>query len=184
MADASITTASDNDTDRPTSAELVGRIQRGDRGAFEALYKLHAGRLFPMLWRLSAGNQALAEDWLQEAFIQAWRRIHQLRHADRFTGWLKRLTLNIALADKRANRLRFSEPEPAEQPGPVPPWPAADLDLERAVAALPTRARQVLVLFCLEGLTHAEIAAVMNVDIGTSKAQLHRARQLLKETLS
>lgn len=172
------------ESDCPTGAELVGRIQRGDRRAFQAIYDRHAGRLYPMLWRLSAGDQALAEDWLQESFLLAWRRIAQLRHAERLGGWLRRLALNVALTDKRAGRLLFSDEEPTDQRGPMPPWPGADLDLEHAIASLPTRARQILILFCLEGLTHAEIATLMGIDGGTSKAQLHRARQLLKERLA
>lgn len=169
---------------QPSDEELVQRACGGCQQAFGDLYQRHAGRLMPMLWRLSGGRLALAQDWLQDGFLQAWRKLDRLNDPPRFGAWLKRLTINLALSDRRRLELVTESAELQAQKAPEPPWPAADLDLERAVAALPARAREVLVLFCLEGLTHGEIAEAMDIDPGTSKAQLHRARQLLKETLS
>jgi RNA polymerase sigma-70 factor (ECF subfamily) len=163
-------------------APLVDAAQSGDTEAFAALYRRHAGALMPMLWRLAGGDRPLAEDWLQDAFVQAWRKLDQLRDRAAFAGWLRRLAANVALADRRRGRLATVDAE-VEPGAPEPPWPAADLDLERAIAALPDRARQVLVLFHLSDLGHAEIAELLGVDIGTSKAQLHRARKLIKEAL-
>lgn len=166
----------------PTDAELVGVATAGDRDAFAQLYQRHGGRLLPTLWRLS-GDRARAEDLLQDAFVQAWIKLDQLREPAAFGGWLKRLAVNLALADKR--RLKpVDAAEIPEQAAAQPPWPAADMDLERAIARLPERARQVLVLFHVEGLAHEEIAALMKIEQGTSKAQLHRARNLLKEMLA
>jgi len=161
----------------------VAAARRGDRRAFEALYRRHAPSLMPMLWRMAGGDRGLAEDWLQEAFVLAWRRLGQLREPAAFGGWLKRLAVNVALSDKRRGRLTTVASH-ADPSAPEPPWPAADLDLERAIAALPERARQVLVLFHLSDLGHAEIGELMGIDPGTSKAQLHRARKLLKEALA
>jgi len=166
-------------------ATLVVAARAGDRLAFAELYRRHAGWLLPVLWRLAAGDRGLAEDWLQDAFVQAWRCMDQLRDGDAFGGWLKRMAINVALSDRRRGRLATVDAASLADPAaPEPPWPAADLDLERAIAGLPERARQVLVLFHLSGLPHAEIAALMDIDIGTSKAQLHRARALLKEQLA
>jgi RNA polymerase sigma-70 factor (ECF subfamily) len=162
--------------------ELVTAAQRGDTAAFEQLYRRHAGRLMPVLWRLAGGDRALAEDWLQDAFVHAWHKLGQLRDAAAFGGWLRTLAVNISLAEKRRGRLATVDVD-VDPGGPQPPWPAADLDLERAIAALPERARQVLVLFHLSNMGHAEIAESMGIDPGTSKAQLHRARALLKEKL-
>lgn len=161
---------------------LVAAAQSGDRQAFAELYRRHAGALMPMLWRLAGGDRPLAEDWLQDAFIRAWGKLDQVRDRAAFGGWLRRLAANIALADRRRGRLATVDTE-VEAGAPEPPWPAADLDLERAIAALPDRARQVLVLFHLSDLGHAEIAEALGVDVGTSKAQLHRARKLIKEAL-
>jgi RNA polymerase sigma-70 factor (ECF subfamily) len=170
------------DDESTDTAPLVGAAQAGDNHAFATLYRQQAGALMPMLWRLAGGDRGLAEDWLQEAFVQAWRKLGQLRDPAAFAGWLRRLAVNVALADRRRGRLATVDLE-VEPGAPEPPWPAADLDLERAIAALPDRARQVLVLFHLSDLGHAEIAELLGVDVGTSKAQLHRARQLIKEKL-
>lgn len=164
-------------------ADLVIAAAGGDRTAFAALYRRHAGWLLPTLWRLAGGDRERAEDLVQEAFIQAWRKLGQVRDPAAFGGWLKRLAVNLALADRR--RLRPVETEAGfEAAAPEPPWPGSDLDLERAIARLPERARQVLVLYHLEGLGHGEIAELMEIEEGTSKAQLHRARGLLKEMLA
>lgn len=173
--------ASDPD-DEPDEA-LVLAARGGDRRAFERLYRRHAPKLMPMLWRLAGGDRSLAEDWLQEAFVQAWRKLGQLREPGAFGGWLKRLAVNTGLSEQRRGRLRTVDVE-ADASAPEPPWPAADLDLERAIAALPERARQVVVLFHLSDLGHAEIAELMGIEPGTSKAQLHRARRMLKEALA
>jgi RNA polymerase sigma-70 factor (ECF subfamily) len=137
-----------------------------------------------MLWRLSGGDTGRAEDWLQDSFHRAWQTIGSLKAPERFGAWLKRLALNTALADRRRPSLQLVDGSKHPIHEIEPPWPASDLDLERAVASLPDRAREVLVLFCMEGFSHAEIADRMQTDIGTSKAQLHRARQLLQERLS
>ena len=168
----------------PSDAELVRAVLEERSGAFETLYRRHVGSLWPLLWRLAGGDTARAEDWLQETFVLAWHKLGQLRDGQALASWLKRMALNLALADKR--RLNPVE-HGVELPdiGDVePPWPAADADLEKAIARLPERARQVLVLFHIEGAGHQEIAALMNIEVGTSKAQLHRARSLLKEMLS
>lgn len=167
-----------------SDSELVMAALNGERDAFAGLYQRHAGWMRPLLWRLSGGDQGLAEDLLQDSFVQAWQRLEQLREPERFGGWLKQLAINLALTDRRRLKIAGTADGLAEMPDVEPPWPATDLDLERAIAKLPTRARDVLVLFCLEGFSHQEIAATLNVEVGTSKAQLHRARELLKDTLS
>ena len=164
-------------------AERVKAARRGDQQAFADLYQAHAGRLMTVLWRLAGGDRALAEDWLQDAFVQAWNKLDQLRDPAAFGGWLKRLAINLALGEKRRGRLHSVDAD-VDASAPEPPWPAADLDLERAIARLPERSRQVLVLFHLSDLGHAEIAEIMGIEPGTSKAQLHRARNLLKEMLA
>lgn len=174
--------SSPSQTDAQAEASRVVAAASGDRTAFAALYRRHAGRLLSMLWRLTGGDRERAEDLLQDAFVQAWNKLDQLRDAQAFAAWIKRLAVNLALADRR--RMKIAQGEPTAEPAAAePPWPAADLDLERAIARLPERARQVLVLFHLEGLGHARIAELMAIGEGTSKAQLHRARKLLKEML-
>jgi RNA polymerase sigma factor (sigma-70 family) len=167
-----------------SDSDLVMAALNGERDAFAGLYQRHAGWMRPLLWRLTGGDQGLADDLLQDSFVQAWQKLEQLREPERFGGWLKQLAINLALSDRRRLKVVGTADGLAELPDIEPPWPATDLDLERAIAKLPTRARDVLVLFCLEGFSHQEIAATLRVEVGTSKAQLHRARELLKDTLS
>ncbi len=162
---------------------LVRTALGGDKEAFEALYRAFGPRLMASAWRLAGGNRALAEDWVQDAFVQAWNKGASLREPGAFGGWIRRLLINIALMDMRRSRLVDMEPE-QESAGVEPPWPCLDRDLEQAIAALPDRARMVLVLFHLEDFSHEEIARRLGVTTGTSKAQLHRARKLIKERLS
>jgi RNA polymerase sigma factor (sigma-70 family) len=168
------------DSDR----DLVIAAQSGDRAAYAGLYRRHAGWMRPLLWRLAGGDDGLAEDLLQDSFVQAWQKLEQLREPERFGGWLKQMAINLALADRRRLKVVGTDQALEHLADVEPPWPATDLDLERAIAKLPTRARDVLVLFCLEGFSHQEIALTLGVEVGTSKGQLHRARQLLKESLS
>ena len=166
--------------------DLIGRAQRGDREAFEALYCAHVGRVYALCLRLTA-DVAQAEERTQDAFVRAWERLGTFRGESAFSSWLYRLTVNEVLLGRRAERRReqrlvtTDDPEAFEQP--VDRQTGTSLDLERAVAALPQGAREVFVLHDVEGYRHEEIARLTGVAIGTSKAQLFRARRLLREAL-
>ena len=170
----------------PEDADLVRRSAAGDTRAFEMLYRRHAGRVHGAVWRLSGMNAARAEELTQEAFVRAWQKLGSFRFESAFTTWLHRLAVNVALMD-----LRSRDPEDnvddevfASIGDPAQPHCAGErADLERAVAALPPRARAVLVLHDIEGWKHEEIAGELKMAVGTSKAQLHRARQLLRKRL-
>lgn len=160
----------------------------GDVRAFENLYRRHAGRLNAVLWRLAGGVEARAEDWLQEAFVQAWQQLPGFRFESRFGTWLHRLAVNTALMQLRALAARpegriDAGADDAVLAGEVEEHPDLCHDLERAVAALPPRARAVLVLHDIEGWQHQEIGVALGIAVGTSKAQLHRARGLLRTFL-
>jgi len=170
-------------------SDLVQRTRNGDRAAFEQLYRRHRNRIYGLLWRLAGGDTALAEDLLQEAFVRAWQKIDSFRGESRFATWLHRLSANVALSDRRL-RLRqvgreIALDDAAERTvsGDRDVRAAQQMDLERAIASLPERARAVLVLFDIEGYSHAEIAELTGMAIGSSKAQLHRARKLVREDL-
>ena len=168
---------------------LVERAGAGDRAAFEALYRRHRDRVYGLLWRLAGGDAATAEDLLQEAFVRAWQKLDTFRGESRFGTWLHRLSANVALSDRRLRIRRVGREVALE--GAVERTAAGDsdvrapwqLDLERAIAALPERARTVLVLYDIEGYSHAEISELTGMAIGSSKAQLHRARMLVREGL-
>jgi RNA polymerase sigma-70 factor (ECF subfamily) len=170
-------------------AVLVERARAGDTTAFERLYRDNAGRVNALCWRLCGGDRALAEDMVQEAFIRAWNKLHLFKGEARFGTWLHRLTVNLVLSDRRIRVKRVKTEQPIEehpevQDGSVrDPDAGVERDLEAAIASLPERARTVLVLYDIEGYKHAEIAAMTGMAEGSSKAQLHRARKLVRETL-
>lgn len=165
---------------------LVRRARQGEVGAFEGLYRLHVGRVFALCRRMT-GDPALAEDLTQEAFVRAWRNLTSFRGESAFSTWLHRLTVNVVLGHLRGHGGRrdgLGAEEWDEVDLSTPPHSGEAIDLERAIARLPLRARTVFVLHDVEGFRHDEIAALAGMAVGTSKAQLSRARRLLKEALS
>jgi len=165
---------------------LVRRACQGEVGAFEGLYRLHVGRVHALCRRMT-GDPALAEDLTQEAFVRAWRNLASFRGSSAFSTWLHRLTVNVVLGHLRGRggRREGLEVEGWDEAAPcTAPHTGEAVDLERAISRLPLRARTVFVLHDVEGFRHEEIAALAGMAVGTSKAQLHRARRLLREALS
>ena len=173
---------------RRDEAPLIRRARDGDMAAFEQLYRDHVGRVFALCLRL-AGDASLAEELAQEAFVRAWQKLGSFRGESAFSSWLYALTVNTALSERRSRRRRTSrvmatdDLSAFDRPG-RPPGPERGFDLERAMATLPPGARAVLVLHDVEGYKHHEIAEMTGIATGTSKAQLHRARRLLREALT
>lgn len=175
----------------PTREEdhaLVRAAGVGDVRAFEQLYRKHSRRVYAVLWRL-CGHEARAEDLVQEAFVRAWQALPAFRFESAFSTWLHRLSVNTALMELRSRSgAEALETDDAELAFHGTGDSAGDrtalgLDLERAIATLPPRARAVLVLYDIEGWKHEEIAAELGMAVGSSKAQLHRARGLLRARL-
>jgi RNA polymerase sigma factor (sigma-70 family) len=170
-------------------AALVESARKGDHAAFEELYRRHRNRIYALMWRLCGGHAALAEDMLQEAFIRAWTKLGSFRGESRFGTWLHRLSANVALSDRRSQKRRMSRETSLEEPlervaiGARDVYAGQRMDLEEAISKLPERARTVLILYDIEGYTHAEIAGIAGMAVGSSKAQLHRARKLVRENL-
>lgn len=167
----------------------VRAAARGDARAFERLYRRHIGKVYGLCWRLCDGDAAKADQAAQDAFVRAWEKLDSFRGEAAFGTWLHRLTVNVVLGEHRLLKRWTSFEEAVESGVPEPCHsPTASLgdrvDVERALARLPKGARAVLVLHDLEGWQHDEIAAATGIAIGTSKAQLHRARKLMKEWLS
>ena len=168
---------------------LVAAAARGEVAAFEALYRRHAGRVHGVIARLVGSQGARADDLTQDAFVRAWQALPAFRFESAFSTWLHRLAVNTALMDLRSRRSRpqddgdedaFDVLGTTDSAGHTT---ALSVDLERAVASLPPRARAVLVLYDVEGWQHEEIAAQLGMAVGSSKAQLHRARNLLRARL-
>lgn len=166
------------------------RASHGERSAFELLYRRHRDRVYGVLWRLAGGDHALAEDLLQEAFVRAWQKLDGFRGDALFATWMHRLAVNVALSDRRTRLRKAAREMPMDESvertarGDRDVRAGQQMDLERAIARLPQRARTVLVLYDIEGYSHAEIAEATGMAVGSSKAQLHRARQLVQEDLN
>ena len=166
-------------------ATLARRAAAADVSAFEALYRRHHRRVHGVIVRLVGQAGARAEDLTQEAFVRAWQALPAFRFESAVSTWLHRLAVNTALMELRARRSRpqADDDEDALDTLSMPDTAGRAVlgrDLERAVATLPPRARAVLVLHDVEGWKHEEIAAELGMAVGSSKAQLHRARGLLR----
>ncbi|MDH3902044.1 MAG: sigma-70 family RNA polymerase sigma factor [Xanthomonadales bacterium] len=172
-----------------TEKRWVDKAQAGDRLAFEKLYRGHCDRIFGLCWRMCGGDNALAEDMVQEAFVRAWNKLHLFKGESKFGTWLHRLAVNVVLSDRRIRVKRvqreqeFSEDIERVQVGDRDVFAGLRKDLEAAISGLPERARTVLVLYDIEGYKHDEIAKMTGMAVGSSKAQLHRARKLVREVL-
>jgi RNA polymerase sigma-70 factor (ECF subfamily) len=169
---------------------LVRRARGGDAGAFEALYRREAGRVFALALRLT-GDRVRATELTQDVFVRAWERLGAFRGDGAIAPWLRRIAVTTLLAGARADRRRAARVALAEDLGDAPDAMAAPprhdveagIDLERAIAALPPGARAVFVLHDVEGYQHDEIARMTGTAAGTCRAHLHRARRLLMEAL-
>ena len=172
---------------RTRERDLVRAAQAGDVAAFEKLYEENVRRVYALCYRL-AGNPHEAEELTQEAFIRAWQKLPGFRGDSAFSSWLHPLAVNVAYSRRRSDKRRESRVTTTDDltpfdPGHVDAQPAVGVDLERALAGLPNGARTVFVLHDVEGYKHEEIASLTGIATGTSKAQLHRARRLLREAL-
>jgi RNA polymerase sigma-70 factor (ECF subfamily) len=178
--------------ERRDELALIERCRRGELGAFEELYRAHAGRLYNLALRL-LGNSADAEDLLQEIFLAAHRKLDTFRGESAVGTWLYRLATNLCLdyLRSRAGRSRQVTDWIEDE------WEVFDtassrlaeqtvtkMDLERGLARLPAGCRAAFVLHDVEGLEHKEIAEILGVAEGTSKSQVHKARLKLRALLA
>jgi RNA polymerase sigma factor (sigma-70 family) len=166
----------------------ASRAAAGDFRAFERLYRAHVGRVHALARRMLSPDEAA--EATQDAFVRAWQKIGQFRGDAAFGTWLHRLAVNVFLARRQTLRLERSrhvddetvlEAVPARTAGAASS--DARVDVEAAIANLPPGARMVFVLHDVEGYRHEEIAGFLGVTTGTTKAQLHRARMILRGCL-
>lgn len=170
-----------------TPVELVKRAQEGDALAFEGVYRANSGRIYALCLRMSSDAQH-AEELTQDVFVRAWQKLHLFRGDSQFSTWLHRLAVNVVLQDRRSRGRRRSREVSSgdlEVYGAqaVSAMPGTRVDLERAIAGLPKGAKTVLVLRDVQGYKYNEIAEITGVSLGTVKAQIHRARALVREAL-
>lgn len=166
-------------------SDAVERAQAGDARAFESLYHDNVGRIHALCLRMS-GDPSRAAELTQDVFVHAWKKLGQFRGDAQFSTWLRRVAVNFVLNALKADKRRRMRVEPTddleafdrgERMAPI----ETRIELENAVAELPPGARSVFVLHDIEGYRHKDIADMLGVAEGTVKAQLHRARRLLRE---
>lgn len=181
-------------------ADLVARLQAGDQSAYAQLVEEHAGKVYRLALRLM-GNEADAEDVLQETFLSAFKSIDRFEARSSLSTWLYRIASNAALM-----RLRRKEPEQVSVDEPVERddgeliprqlfdfccLPEEDLlreearaEMQKAVDELPPSLRSVFILRDIEGLSTEETAEALDLSISAVKSRLMRARLKLRERLS
>jgi RNA polymerase sigma-70 factor, ECF subfamily len=172
---------------------LVRRFLEGDPAAFDTLIKRHETRIYNVCLRI-LGNREDARDAAQDAFLTALRKLDQFRGDAAFTTWMHRVTVNacydslrkrkrqpmlrIATDDEHQLEPELGDPEPDHAEGV-----AGEIDITRALAAIPEGFRVVLVLADVQDLPYEEIARVLEVPLGTVKSRVHRGRVALARAM-
>jgi RNA polymerase sigma-70 factor (ECF subfamily) len=163
----------------------VAQAAAGDVRAFELLYRTHLPRVHSLVRRMAGGRDA--DELTQDVFVRVWQKLATFRGDSAFTTWLHRLTVNVVIERFRTEATRRQRLRDGEDIFEVLPAPARSgdfsLDFESAIVKLTDGAREIFVLHDIEGYKHAEIAALLGISAGTSKAQLHRARMILRKHL-
>lgn len=163
----------------------VARAAAGDARAFEALYRAHLPRVHSLVRRMTAGRDA--DELTQDVFVRLWQKLGTFRGDSSFSTWLHRLAVNVVIERFRSDQTRRARLYDGEDIFEVLPGPAQTrdigMDFEAALEKLPDGARQIFVLHDVEGYKHHEIATMLEISAGTSKAQLHRARMMLRRHL-
>jgi RNA polymerase sigma-70 factor, ECF subfamily len=171
------------DVDDIDEIALAG-ARRGDSRAFERLYRAYVGRVYGLCLRMTA-NRAMAEDCTQETFINAWKGLKDFESRSALGTWLHRIAVNSVLGRARRGELEMKQDleDTADVPDALvaPNDELAVEDLEKLLGKLPGGARSVVVLYGVYGYSHEETAHMLGIAVGTCKAQLHRARHLLKD---
>jgi RNA polymerase sigma-70 factor (ECF subfamily) len=167
--------------DFESEAELLAACRRREIAAFEQLYRTHSPRLKSIAYH-TAGNRQDAEDAVQETFLKAYRGIDGFTGASAIGTWLCRICINACYDVVRKRQLEAERSQPPEQP-PAPPL-ALRAQLDQALRRIDSRRRTVFLLFAVEGMKHSEIAAILEIPEGTSKAWLFEAKRELQRVLT
>ncbi|WP_396213841.1 RNA polymerase sigma factor [Gemmatimonas sp.] len=168
-------------------ADDVAAAAGGDRRAFERVYRTHVPKVFSLCLRM-LGDRSLAEEVTQDVFVRVWQKLPSFRGDAAFGTWLHRVAVNVVLTRRKKAGIeqdRSGGTDDVIDLAPARPEPVGDrMDLEGAITRLPQGARTVFLLHDVEGFTHEEIGEQLGITPGGSKAQLHRARMLLRAALT
>jgi RNA polymerase sigma-70 factor (ECF subfamily) len=170
---------------------LIRKAARGERAAAEALVRAVSPRLWRLAWRMMGGNDADAEDVVQEALIQLWRKLPDWRFGEaRLETWLHMVVTSRCLDRLRRTGRTVGEDQAPELPDPAPAPDAGLLAadtaaaVDAALARLPDRQRAAVILVHFEELTGAEASAALGVSVEALESLLARARRHLRTTLA
>ena len=163
----------------------VARAAAGDVSAFERIYQAHLPRVHSLVRRMAGGRDT--EELTQDVFVRVWQKLGSFRGDSAFSTWLHRLAVNVVIERFRTEAVRRQRMHDGEEIFQTLPGPSRSRDLsmdfETALTKLPDGAREIFVLHDVEGYKHQEIASLLDISAGTSKAQLHRARMMLRRHL-
>ena len=176
-------TAPDGHISDRLEAVLVSMAQDGDQRAFTELVTRYQSWLRNLMRRFS-NDHTLADDLAQQAFLTAWKSLPGLRERVKFGGWLKRIALTTWLQHVRKNDPLYGAADEFPEGSFPPADPALGVDLDRALAALPSHVRTLIVMSYHENMTHGEIAEALDMPVGTVKSHIRRGTIKLKEMLS
>ncbi len=172
----------------PADISLQANIiaaKNGDTKAFQRIYAMHVDRVYPLCLRLCA-DKSQAEDATQEVFIQLWKSLANYKGDSQFSTWLHSLATNVTISYLRKQKNWWQRMFSLEHSDIAQRSAESETDiseLDKYLKKLPERARIVFVLHAIEGYRHEEIANLLEIAVGTSKAQFHRAKNLLGEWL-
>jgi RNA polymerase sigma-70 factor (ECF subfamily) len=168
----------------------IEQAKSGSQSAFYQLYQKHHKSIYALCWRMLADKDS-AEDVCQEVFVVLWQKINNFRGESKFSTWLHSVATNVVLGHLRKHKNWLQRVFSIEEQGSNVAEPSVKLTddstltvLDQHIARLPERARLVFVLFAVEGYRHEEISTMLKMAVGSSKSQYHRAKALLKESLT
>jgi RNA polymerase sigma-70 factor (ECF subfamily) len=173
---------------------IVAQLKRGEQSALRKLYNIHGKRVYALSLRLS-GDREIAEDITQEVFVQIWQKIHNFRGDSKFSTWLHSVASNVAISHMRKQKAWWRswfgsdaqneiELENLKTNDELTNYDLSRSGLDKHIAKLPEQAKIVFVLFAVEGWRHEEISKELNIAVGSSKSQYHRAKQLLQISIN
>jgi RNA polymerase sigma-70 factor (ECF subfamily) len=188
IIDVQAAVAANKDLDEEKS--WIADAKQGSQSAFHQLYKKHHKSIYALCWRMLADKDS-AEDVCQEVFVVLWQKINNFRGESKFSTWLHSVATNVVLGHLRKHKNWLQRVFSIEEQGSNVTEVSVNLTdnstlnaLDKHISRLPERARLVFVLFAVEGYRHEEISKMLNMAVGSSKSQYHRAKNLLKESLT
>lgn len=173
-----------NITTNISDTDVISECKTGSTAAFKSLYDKYSGRVYAFALRMCGSNDT-ADDLTQETFIKVWESIGSFNGESAFYSWLHRICINCFLMKLRSDKNYEKKISESYNNSLLISYSGSDesLDLEKAIQKLSPQTKLIFILFDVEGYKHKEISKMLNIEEGTSKAHLHKARKILREEL-